>query len=167
MRCSILKRRPSAWVRSSMSVALLACSPSAGATVFPEGIEYNLEAEAIGRYESNPFRFSNNSPEQDRSSMVLHSAVRGGLVVPLLSERTRLEMSGTYGKTKYSRFRQLDHDPAHLDTAHLDLRTRLHDQSGAIGDQGDRHIVAERSGESGRAQPDHASDHREKCYGPA
>ncbi len=117
MRCSILKRRPSAWVRSSMSVALLACSPSAGATVFPEGIEYNLEAEAIGRYESNPFRFSNNSPEQDRSSMVLHSAVRGGLVVPLLSERTRLEMSGTYGKTKYSRFRQLDHDPAHLDTA--------------------------------------------------
>lgn len=111
-RRNMLKR----WKQVATAVFLTVCG-TAMATQFPEGIEYNLQAEAFGRYESNPFRFSDASLVNARSSSVWHSVVRGGLVVPLLSERTRLEMSGTYGRAQYSRFSQLNHHPARFDGA--------------------------------------------------
>lgn len=107
--------RPRRW--RACGLLWLACgfvAPASG-TTFPEGIEYTLQAQTYLRHESNPFRFSDASPQAERSDTGWHTGVRAGLVLPLLSERTRLEMSGTYGRTKYSRFRQLDHKPARFD----------------------------------------------------
>ena len=86
------------------------------ATEFPEGIDYSLQAQSYPQYQSNPFRFSDADRDQRHDDQVIVNAVRGAAIIPLLSERTRLDVSGTLGDARYSHYRQLSHQPKRLDT---------------------------------------------------
>ncbi len=102
--------------RGLFGLALMAtCLVSARATTFPEGIRWRLEAQPWWSVESNPFRFSEANRTSGQSDMILGTLVRGAAEIPLLSERTRLELSGTVGEARYQRYRQLDHRPTRGD----------------------------------------------------
>jgi len=104
-------------LRRAAVAMLAAIALPAAATQFPEGIGWHLEAEPWWSYQSNPFRFSDANDGERHSDMITGALLRGGLKVPLLSERTRLELSGTTGHARYAHYRQLDHNPAHFDGA--------------------------------------------------
>lgn len=84
-------------------------------TQFPEGMGGRLEVQPWWSYESNPFRFSEAQAAQGQSDTMLGALARGALAVPLLSERTRLDLSGAVGHVRYQHYRQLNHDPARFD----------------------------------------------------
>lgn len=84
-------------------------------TTFPEGTGGRLEVQPWWSYESNPFRFSEANRDQGQSDTILGALARGALAMPLLSERTRLDISGTFGHARYQHYRQLNHDPKRLD----------------------------------------------------
>lgn len=111
----------SAWLRHGAALAwVLGLGLGGGIaqaqpTTFPEGIGARLEAQPWWSHESNPFRFSEAQQAQAQDDTIVGALARGALAVPLLSERTRLDLSGTLGHARYQHYRQLNHDPARLD----------------------------------------------------
>lgn len=81
-----------------------------------ENILYTVRASSMSQQQSNPFRADRGSDEE-RSDTAVYNAIRAAAIVPLASERTRLELSGTYGDARYRTYSQLDHDPLRLDAA--------------------------------------------------
>jgi|GEM_PF-3532373 len=99
----------------SGALAAAGLSHGAQATEFPEGIEYSFQAQTYPQYQSNPFRFSQADRPRRESDVVLVNGVRAAAIIPLLSERTRLDVSGTVNDANYSHFDQLDHQAKRLD----------------------------------------------------
>lgn len=75
------------------------------------------------RYDSNPFRFTDSAEARAAfgssrmGDTVLSAELAGKLVVPVLSERTRLEVKARVGHDRYSRFSLLDNDPTAVDAS--------------------------------------------------
>src|SRR5690606_4753472 len=85
------------------------------AAQFPEGMEYLLRGKLSAQSHSNPFRLPDGHPASGDANTVLEKSLSGMLVVPLLSERTRIDISGTLADVRYDNDKVLDHRPAHLD----------------------------------------------------
>ncbi|RYF43278.1 MAG: hypothetical protein EOO27_44445, partial [Comamonadaceae bacterium] len=87
------RRRFTRYRMQLVSGALAAAGLGTGvqATEFPEGIEYSFQAQTYPQYQSNPFRFSQADRPRRESDVVLVNGVRGAAIIPLLSERTRLD----------------------------------------------------------------------------
>lgn len=83
----------------------------------PTAMQYVLEVEPGVQWQSNPFRFSDAESAQRESDMIRQLSLRAGLVVPLGSDRTRLELSGVRTESRYSTFKQLDNAANHLEGA--------------------------------------------------
>lgn len=99
----------------SALAAAVGLAPAHG-TEFPEGIEYSFQAQSYPQYQSNPFRFSRADKPQHESDVVMVNGVRAAAIIPLLSERTRLDVSGTVNDANYAHYDQLDHQAKRLDT---------------------------------------------------
>jgi hypothetical protein len=85
--------------------------------IVPTGMEYVLEAETGLQWQSNPFRYSDAESNRRESDAIGQATIRAGLIVPMPSERTRLELSGVRTESRYNRFTQLDHAANHLEGA--------------------------------------------------
>jgi hypothetical protein len=85
--------------------------------VMPTGIEYVLEVETGVQRQSNPFRYSDAESAQRESDSIGQATVRAGVIVPLGSERTRLELSGARTESRYANFKQLDNAANHVEAA--------------------------------------------------
>ncbi|QEI07926.1 hypothetical protein FXN63_20335 [Pigmentiphaga aceris] len=83
----------------------------------PTAIQYVLEVEPGVQWQSNPFRFSDAEAAQRESDIIRQLSLRAGVVVPLGSDRTRLELSGVRTESRYSTFKQLDNAANHLEAA--------------------------------------------------
>lgn len=110
----VLRRKRWSGLLGALVLALF--STTSLATQFPEAMNGRLEVQPWWSYESNPFRFSQARQDEAHSDTIIGALARGALQVPLLSERTRLDLSGTFGRARYQHYRQLDHDPARLDS---------------------------------------------------
>ncbi|MBC3868670.1 hypothetical protein [Undibacterium oligocarboniphilum] len=77
-----------------------------------------LQLETSLLTDSNPFRFYDHQTdarrlEIQRLTEVINAAdVRGGAIIPLFSEQTRLILAGSLGNRHYKDYRQLDHQQA-------------------------------------------------------
>jgi len=96
-------------LRALSLCALLACAPGAQAMT-----ELVLQLDSSWRYDSNPFRFTNDANvaaaigRERKGDSVLTSDVRGAVVVPLDSPQTRLILTGQLGRRNYDQLTQLD-----------------------------------------------------------
>jgi hypothetical protein len=86
--------------------------------ISPKGIEYVFDAETGMQWQSNPFRYSDAEADRREADMIGQATLRAGLIVPLPSERTRLELSGVRTESRYARFNQLDNAANHLEGAY-------------------------------------------------
>lgn len=93
-------------------VSLAFCGRAIHADELGQPIQYVLQEQTQYFYRSNPFLAESGSPRKSANMVWLHG-VRGAVVVPLGSERTRLELAGSYGKLSYNREKLLDYHPYH------------------------------------------------------
>lgn len=121
MRSLLLALTQSRPIRRLIS-GLLACACSLLAPV-SYSAEIAVQVVTSWSSDSNPLRFpSDNTAEVNTGSsrtrdQVLATDIRAGLIVPLLSERTRLVASATQGERRYDYFTQLNHRPYAIDVA--------------------------------------------------
>lgn len=87
--------------------------------------ELVLQLETSLSRDTNPFRFyddqvgggSKHEQIQRLTETVNASDIRAGAIIPLLSDQTRLTLSGSLGNRHYKEYRQLDHQPGAADAA--------------------------------------------------
>ena len=85
--------------------------------------ELVLQLETSLSRDTNPFRFYDNQAGggqkreqiQRLTETVNASDIRAGAIIPLLSDQTRLTLSGSLGNRHYKEYRQLDHQPGAAD----------------------------------------------------
>lgn len=98
------------WLGCSL---LVACGPAQAL----DFTEYVLRAQSSVQRHSNPYRLSNDERAILGADTVLAHELSGAAIVPVLSDRTRLVVSGFLGDARYQEHRQLDHKPKRLDAA--------------------------------------------------
>lgn len=87
--------------------------------------ELVLQLETSLSRDTNPFRFYDDQVGGGRkqeqiqrlTETVNASDIRAGAIIPLLSDQTRLTLSGSLGNRHYKEYRQLDHQPGAADAA--------------------------------------------------
>lgn len=87
--------------------------------------ELVLQLETSLSRDTNPFRFYDDQAGGGRkqeqiqrlTETVNASDIRAGAIIPLLSDQTRLTLSGSLGNRHYKEYRQLDHQPGAADAA--------------------------------------------------
>lgn len=87
--------------------------------------ELVLQLETSLSRDTNPFRFYDDQAGGGRkqeqiqrlTETVNASDIRAGTIIPLLSDQTRLTLSGSLGNRHYKEYRQLDHQPGAADAA--------------------------------------------------
>ncbi len=85
--------------------------------VFPQGINYAIQAQRILQRHSNPYRLPDSAGDQRKGDTAVADEIRVAANVPLLSERTRLQAAAALGNVRYHDQRQLDHQPHYLKAA--------------------------------------------------
>ncbi|WP_205074064.1 hypothetical protein [Parvibium lacunae] len=91
----------------------------------PPALAAEIAVQLVTQWQadSNPLRFPNDNTAQQatgsarKQDTILANDLRLGLVVPVLSERTRLLVSSNLGDRRYDYFSQLTHQPKNLDVA--------------------------------------------------
>ena len=83
----------------------------------PGFTEYVLRYQSSLQRQSNPFRVSDDLRGTLPADNVFVNEVSGAVIVPILSDRTRLVASGNLGNARYQKNRQLDYQPKRLDAA--------------------------------------------------
>lgn len=100
----------------ALLAALAAVPAQAQSPTFPEGMEHVFRLRSMPQYHSNPARLPDNDTRR-QGSQVLINTIGGAVRMPLLSERTRLELAGNIGDARYDGNRQLDHQPKQFSAA--------------------------------------------------
>lgn len=83
--------------------------------LFPKAIDYAIRAQTSVQSNSNPSRVSAGRGSAQSSTAVVHT-VGAALRIPILSEETRLDVSGVIGDARYQETPALNHHPEKLDT---------------------------------------------------
>jgi hypothetical protein len=121
---TLLANRPAQPYRPRLAGGCwLACVLSLATIGASYGAEIAVQVVTSWKSDSNPLRFPNdntaevNTGNSRTRDQVLATDVRAGLIVPLLSERTRLVASATQGDRRYDHYTQLSHRPHAIDVA--------------------------------------------------
>ena len=107
-------KKPGAWLALGLLSFMVQQAQAA------DTVELVLQLETSLTSDNNPFRFyqqtaSPDQTEADPSSKfrdrdtVTGTDVRAGAIIPLLSERTRLILTGSLGNRHYKNYKELDH----------------------------------------------------------
>lgn len=112
--CATLQRNETSLrMTAPLPRAFTASGQDKEAAEFVNGVEYVVQGQTRLLSQSNPFHAEEGS-ERKRGTSAWVNTFDAAAVVPLASERTRLELAGSYGHAAYDRSPPLDHRPLHF-----------------------------------------------------